>query len=174
MGTIVKYLQLPVEQKVLLLKSVVAVCAARIGLKSIRFQTLLKILGIIQHYSKQRGSSDSAALKVESIAWSIAAASRFIPHASCLTQALAAHAMLLREGIPSGLNFGVAKTEAGAFEAHAWLESQGRIVTGNSHDLERYALLLPGQGSYGSSNFLDFLEKLSSFKPGAMHSRLKS
>ena len=53
-----------------------------------------------------------------------------IPGASCLTQALAAHLLLRKHGHPSRLCLGVARTEGKKFRAHAWLESQGRIVIG--------------------------------------------
>jgi hypothetical protein len=71
-------------------------------------------------------------LQVETIAWAVAAVARRIPHATCLTQALAAWMMIKRQGHEATLRIGVAKTEGGALKAHAWVESGGRIVIGQS------------------------------------------
>ena len=49
--------------------------------------------------------------------------------------------MLAQHGEPALLQIGVAKNEAGALQAHAWLESQGRIVIGNSREVFRYTRL---------------------------------
>jgi hypothetical protein len=63
------------------------------------------------------------------VAWSVRAASRRIPRASCLTQALAVQLLLARYGHLSKLQIGVARKD-GDFVAHAWVEYGGRIVTG--------------------------------------------
>ena len=176
MGTITKCLRLPVEQKILLLRSFVLLALIRIGLKCLRLHTLLKLLDCIQRSSNRRDLSNSPACSVEAIAWAVAAATRLVPRASCLTQALAARAMLLSEGLPSSLHLGVAKTEKGALEAHAWLECQGKIVTGGSPDLERYALLLPDQTTVSGNNSapFQFLAGATNFEPDCVRTRLNS
>ncbi len=72
--------------------------------------------------------------------WAVLVASRRVPGASCLTQALAAKLMLARCGVPSQLRIGVARGEQGNFQAHAWLEAVGQVVIGDV-GLERYATL---------------------------------
>ena len=75
------------------------------------------------------------------IIWSVEAAARFIPGAkSCLPQALAAEFLLRSRGIPAELKIGVARGEAGRFQAHAWVESGGDVLIGKSETLE-YAVL---------------------------------
>ena len=59
----------------------------------------------------------------------ITSASRLVPRATCLTQALAAKKMLARNGVNGVLKFGV-KLDDAKFEAHAWLEVDGRAVLG--------------------------------------------
>lgn len=49
--------------------------------------------------------------------------------ASCLPQALAAHAMLRRRDIPSRLCLGVARSD-GAVAAHAWIDAGDRTIVG--------------------------------------------
>lgn len=56
---------------------------------------------------------------------------------NCLARALAAELMLGRYGYSSQLKIGVAKTPSGEFEAHAWLESEGRVLIGR-FELGRY------------------------------------
>ena len=73
------------------------------------------------------------------LAWAVEAAAQAVPRASCLTQALAAQIMLERSGAHPELKIGVA-TDREAFEAHAWLELDGRPLVG-ARELERYAEL---------------------------------
>jgi hypothetical protein len=67
-------------------------------------------------------------------------ASRHVPRATCLTQAIASEIMLARHGHSSNLRIGVTKDAKGVFGAHAWLEVQGRVVIGDV-DLENYTVL---------------------------------
>jgi hypothetical protein len=88
--------------------------------------------------------ADSA--KIEKIAWAVAVASRYVPAATCLTQALAGQILLAQHGEPALLQIGVAKNEAGKLEAHAWVESRGRIIIGDSEELFRYTRLPSMEG----------------------------
>lgn len=71
---------------------------------------------------------------------SVRLCSRYVPYATCLTQALAARTLLNRYGQPAVLKIGVAKNE-GSLEAHAWLEIDGRVVLGKQPLHSRYAVL---------------------------------
>ena len=55
---------------------------------------------------------------------------RFVPRASCLTQALALQWLLARAGLASELFVGVRQDAAGRFAAHAWVSCNQRIVLG--------------------------------------------
>ena len=51
----------------------------------------------------------------------------------CLTQALAGQVLLERYGYPALVHVGVTKkAKNGTFQAHAWLESDGKVVIGES------------------------------------------
>ena len=78
------------------------------------------------------------------LAWAVRAAARRVPRASCLTQSLALEALLVQAGHPAALRIGVARKDDGAFEAHAWVESEGRVLIGRLSDLERFAPLPAG------------------------------
>ena len=60
----------------------------------------------------------------------------------CLTQALVAKILLRAKGSPVDLRIGVAKDEAGALKAHAWLEADCRpIFGGTDTQIREYSLL---------------------------------
>lgn len=69
------------------------------------------------------------------IAAAISIVSHFMPKASCLTQALAAQALLRLKGESAQLHFGVTRDAKGCFKAHAWLESDGHLLIGDLPEL---------------------------------------
>jgi hypothetical protein len=79
--------------------------------------------------------SDSIAYEpsdlIDRVAFAIPRSASRVPFRSdCVVQALAAQRWLARFGIPARLTFGVLPQRTGGFEAHAWLEAGGRVVTG--------------------------------------------
>lgn len=78
----------------------------------------------------QRRATRFAAVEANWVAWSIGcmSAKRWI-NASCLSSALAVHAMLRRRGIVSRLCLGVAR-DASAVVAHAWVEAGQHVIVG--------------------------------------------
>ena len=83
---------------------------------------------------------------VEELAWAVRSASRRVPRATCLVQALALQALLARYGHTSTLRIGVAKGDARELEAHAWLEREGSVLIGGA-EAARFTPLpaLPGR-----------------------------
>lgn len=70
---------------------------------------------------------------VDRVAWAATTASRSLPFGtSCLAQALVSQVLLERRGQPARLRLGVARNSDGQFQAHAWIESEGKIVVGGS------------------------------------------
>lgn len=67
----------------------------------------------------------------DQVRWAMAHAQRVVPKATCLPQAMAAEALLTRGGLPADLRIGVKKEATGKLLAHAWVESDGRIVVGD-------------------------------------------
>jgi hypothetical protein len=66
----------------------------------------------------------------ERLRWAVVAASRYVPRATCLVQALALHGLLARRGRESHVRLGVRTGER--FAAHAWLEVDGTVVLGDA------------------------------------------
>jgi hypothetical protein len=134
-----KLLRLSRGARRLLFQAALVVLAIRSGLWLLPFRRVRAILARMDTapplLRPRNGTS------TDEIARAVRSASRFVPHASCLTQALAAQALLRWSGISSRLHIGVAKDDAGRLEAHAWVESKGSIVIGGS-GLARYTPLL--------------------------------
>jgi len=72
-----------------------------------------------------------------------AAAARWTPApATCLAMALVAQALLHRHGYSTQLRIGVRFRPSEPFQAHAWLEHEGRIVVGGpAAVVEQYQVL---------------------------------
>lgn len=134
-----KFLALPTHERALLLRAVFLVAAVRIGLWLLPFGWLKKALAQVQSARGDRPRRGH--ISMDRIAWAVRVGSRYVPGATCLTQALSALILLTEHGYPARLRIGVAKKEGGDLEAHAWLESDGRAVIGDAADLYRYTPL---------------------------------
>jgi Transglutaminase-like superfamily len=93
-----------------------------------RFQALLARRSI--SLSVKRG----AAPTTEHLARDVRVVSSYVPRATCLTQALAGRILLTHYGYPAIVHVGVTRAEGAGntFHAHAWLESDGKVIIGES------------------------------------------
>lgn len=123
-----RFLALPGEERVLLLRAIVTLGLARIGLWIMPVKHVRRLLA-----PSTRRKMPTAPTPAR-IGWAVGASRRVVPKATCLPQALACESLLTRFGYDSQLRIGVTKTTDVALEAHAWVECQGRIVIG---DLEQ-------------------------------------
>lgn len=119
-----KFVRLPARERAVLTRTIFTLAAARLATWVLPFAVGRRLL-----VGKQR--TGVAKVTRDQIHWAMAHASRLVPGATCLPQALAAEALLTRGGLPAELQIGVMKTEAGKLTAHAWVESDGRIVVGD-------------------------------------------
>jgi len=120
----------------LLLHTLFVVAVARVTLWMLPLALARKVVATTTGAMKQ--------ISVERLVWAVKAASRWVPQATCLTQAMAVQALLARAGYGSRLEIGVAKDAAHRFEAHAWVTCGNRIVIGGP-DVARYARLTAGE-----------------------------
>ena len=142
-----RFLRLSTPERNLLLKAAFLLGVITLGLRILSFQTMRRLLiGTGQKTAGRRHTDQSSANR---IAWAVRTASRYIPTATCLPQALAVYVLFRQQGYPAQLHIGVAKGEGEKLQAHAWVESQGRIVVGGSRDVSRYTPLpsLEGKGA---------------------------
>lgn len=69
--------------------------------------------------------------EAERVAWAVSVVSARIPYAdNCLARAVATLSILRRRGMPGELRIGVAREEGREFEAHAWVEYEGKSLIG--------------------------------------------
>lgn len=81
-------------------------------------------------------------MPVAGLEWAVRAASRRIPMATCLTQALALQFLLARAGHPSEIHIGVRKGDEKGFESHAWVECEGHTLLSAPADVASYSRVL--------------------------------
>lgn len=139
MKKILKFLFLPYQKKKLLGQSLIAVSAIRLSLWLFPFKRLNRWLCAFA-----AAESDDQKVEwnvVDNVAAMVQACSRYIPYASCLTQALAARTLLGLRGQNSQLKIGVDRDEKGKFMAHAWVEIDGRIIIGKLPQHHRFNVL---------------------------------
>ena len=76
----------------------------------------------------------------QQVAWAVQLASRYVPRATCLPQALTTQILLSWHGHASHLHIGVAVAQK--FESHAWVECDGSVVIGGAERLDRFTPIL--------------------------------
>lgn len=134
-----KFLHLSWGDRQLLFSTILLLSTIRLGLRLLRFQTLQHLL--IKMIPRTTVLPLEQA-SVNKVVWAVEVVSRYMPGGvKCLARALATQVLLGRRGYMTQLRIGVAKSEAGQLEAHAWVESQGRIVIGGLESLTRFTPL---------------------------------
>ena len=137
MSKTAKFFALSRPDRTLLLSAVAPLLVMRIAMWTLKFARVRQIADAMN----RRVRVDTARPLPERIAWAVATASRIVPRGSnCLLRALATGVLLNRHGYPSELKIGVMKPVGGGFEAHAWLESEGRVLIGD-FQLDQYVPL---------------------------------
>jgi hypothetical protein len=104
------------------------VLAARTLLWLRPFRTVRSTLAALSAWAPYRGPTAGAS--PPAVGRAVRAAAQVVPHASCLPQALAAEALLLRAGHPARVFLAGSREGRQGFYAHAWVESAGRVVVG--------------------------------------------
>jgi hypothetical protein len=126
-----KFFSLPARDRLLVAEAVLAVAAVRLALALVRFQKLLILVEKASVHLRARHLDQRP--PASRIVWAIDATTRRVPQVnSCLPRALAARFLLVRWGYPAELSIGVAKNKDGKLEAHAWVETLGKVVIGES------------------------------------------
>lgn len=133
-----KFLRLPPADQRLLVTAVLTQAAIRLAAAMLPYRMVRGLVDRLARPSPHRHPTPT--FSPERIAWAVATGSRLVPGAACLTQALAARLLLERRGYPARVRVGISRTEGAELLAHAWLESDGRIVLGGT-DLTQYTPL---------------------------------
>jgi len=133
MTRLLRFLGLPFGDKGLLIRTFFLVCAVRFGLWVLPFD---RVRRKVKQLAKPRDGivpppADKLIRAVEITA-------KYVPFASCLTQAFAAQILLGRARHPATLRIGVLKAEQGGLKAHAWIEREGQAVLGEMPNLAQF------------------------------------
>src|SRR5947199_2787386 len=122
-----KFCSLTHRQRMLLIGGWTLLIGIRIALRVVRFQRILQLLSrpSIRHLLNGLTISTS----VEHRAWTVKVASRFVPGATCLVQAIALHTLHQSAGCNANLRIGVSGGAGNDFRAHAWVETPGSSAT---------------------------------------------
>ena len=136
MSALARFVRLSAGRRRLLLRATVAVAGFRVALALLPFRWVQGLA------VRPRRSSAGPRASRDDLAWSVVAVGRRF-RSTCLVDALALQALLLREGHDASLRIGVAKTDAGRLEAHAWLDSGGRVLVGGPESARFTELPLP-------------------------------
>jgi hypothetical protein len=127
------------EERWCLFTALFWVACIRAGLWLLPFRI---VRPIVESASRNPGPDVANELVAAQITWAISNAARFVPRATCVTQALAARILLARRGLASEVCYGGGRLQ-GRIIAHAWLESGGRVIVGGGERLERLLPLAP-------------------------------
>src|SRR5262245_31375856 len=118
-GSISKFMRLPAPERRLIARASVLVAVVRVVLWSVPWPRVLPLLRgrLLNRLAPPLESGYTP----EKLARIVGYASRPIPAATCLTQALALQWFMVRAGYPCRVELGVAATGRG-IAAHAWVE----------------------------------------------------
>lgn len=118
------------------MRCLATVAAVRCGLSLASFRN------ISQRIARLEAGGEPTVDELRRVAWGVTAASRLVPFASCLTQALSGQYLLAREGKTSQVRIGIERCTGADMRAHAWLVSGPHIVLGGAAgSFDRYAHL---------------------------------
>ncbi len=133
MGRLKRLTQLTMAERRVLIRVLLVVGVARAALWIAPVKAVRKVVAT--------AATGATCDSMEQLVWAVRVVSHYLPGTTCLTQALAAQALLTHSGFPSQMEIGVAKDELHRFHAHAWVICQGQVVLGG-RDVERYNSLV--------------------------------
>jgi hypothetical protein len=144
MASLKRFAALDSRDRALLLRALFWVAVVRTGLFLASFRTM-------QRLTARAGRRPVPQHSVERCAWAVRAASRYVPGATCLTQALTAQLFLAQHGYDSRVEIGVRKDEHRRFRAHAWVVCGEEIVIGGA-EAYRYVPMAAWDNSLRRTN----------------------
>jgi hypothetical protein len=140
------FFSLSAADRRLLVRTLFLVVAVRLGLTLLSYRTLRRLIPRLFPRVTSGTANVISPSCMGRYMWAVRSTARFVPAASCLTQAIAAQVLLAHHGEKTCLRIGVAKDEKGQFKAHAWIESQDRVVIGGTLSTEIYTPIAAFEG----------------------------
>lgn len=132
----VRWLRDPAPRRRAVVEAATLLSAVRLGLAILPYTVIARRLARWAH-NRHIGAGEDA---LESVTWAVEAVGRRLPVMTCLPRALVTHAMLARRGVPAVVKLGARPRSDSRREldAHAWVESGGRVVMGDVPELAEY------------------------------------
>jgi hypothetical protein len=130
MAHLYKFVRLPLPDQWVTIKSTALVVVVRTALRWLKFERVHRWLTRGENKSHARYEQPDMD-QVKRTIWAVNTVSNiFLPSGPCLTNALVTQRLLNRLAYPTTLRIGVRFGDDGGLQAHAWLEREGKIVTG--------------------------------------------
>jgi len=129
MNLIHSFLKLSFEDRLILIKTLFLLWVVRIMLWILPFSVIQRIMK--RFIINPDENNETHNVPIEKLTWAVMVMSSFTLRSTCLTRALTAQILLAGQNYPSNVKIGISKGEED-FEAHAWLESNDKIVLGAS------------------------------------------
>lgn len=126
--------RLTVADTGLMVRAFLLVVRFRLALRLLPWPRLIAFTNRPQKPSSRRFSA-------QRVEWAVRWASRAVPGATCLTQALALNHLLACQGDACELHIGV-NNRSGSFAAHAWVEVNGTPLLSSEAVVSGYARFL--------------------------------
>lgn len=137
-----------------LIRAAVLLIVARTALLTLPLRTVLRVAERFgARDTRPRSVGDSASIRsgatradahLRRMIWAVEImGNRLYPKNPCLTQAIVIQVLLHRAGLPADLRIGVRRETDATPQAHAWVESEGVILIGQSEALRGYVTLPP-------------------------------
>jgi hypothetical protein len=129
-----KFFVLPLPQKWLLCQSFLLLGLIRLALWKLSFQQLTNVL--LKGSSKSQPLPSRGSIADTDIIWALEVATYYLPgQPKCLARALVAKLLLMHYGYRCDLRLGVARQNPEQLMAHAWVESEGKVLIGQIPEL---------------------------------------
>jgi hypothetical protein len=122
MRKFLNFASMQADDRALVLQAAASLLVFRIGLYFLRFESL--------QWWATRAKRTKQSVPISKLIWAAMMGARLIPNSTCLVKALAASRLLAQNGYKSTLHIGVKRTDS-IFQAHAWLEYDGRAIIGS-------------------------------------------
>lgn len=141
MKLLLKYLLQKPQDLRLLFKAFALLTLMRFGLWKLSYARLRRVVGILGNKASSDRSKNEA-ISIEKLVWAVDRSTYRMPgKAKCLARALTTEILMNQYGYDPKLCIGVAKEPEGELKAHAWIESEGRVVIGKLRGLSMFKAL---------------------------------
>jgi hypothetical protein len=115
------------RERALLVAAGVVVAGVRAALILLPSRLIIRYISRLGAHTNER---EPHTVPLSEVIWAVEAVTRRLRGSSCVTESVSALLLLRRHGYAARFCVGVARGPRGDFQAHAWLEREGRTVIG--------------------------------------------